>query len=69
MTLLFKALAAVAGATLLATSTFAQSATSADRIEHHIAAVDGTRFHYVTAGTGDPVLLLPGWPESWIAWR
>jgi pimeloyl-ACP methyl ester carboxylesterase len=23
----------------------------------------------VTAGTGDPVLLLPGWPESWIAWR
>ncbi|MGA2793547.1 MAG: alpha/beta hydrolase, partial [Roseiarcus sp.] len=27
------------------------------------------RFHYVTAGTGDPVLLIPGWPESWIAWR
>jgi pimeloyl-ACP methyl ester carboxylesterase len=22
-----------------------------------------------TAGTGDPVLLIPGWPESWIAWR
>ena len=31
--------------------------------------IDGTRFHYVTAGTGDPVLLIPGWPESWIAWR
>ena len=31
--------------------------------------IEGTRFHYVTAGTGDPVLLLPGWPESWIAWR
>jgi pimeloyl-ACP methyl ester carboxylesterase len=47
----------------------AQSATSADQIEHHIAKIDGTRFHYVTAGTGDPVLLIPGWPESWIAWR
>src|SRR5258705_540 len=47
----------------------AQNATSADQIEHHIAKIDGTRFHYVTAGTGDPVLLIPGWPESWIAWR
>src|SRR5450631_1422770 len=45
------------------------AATSADQIEHHIAKIDGTRFHYVTAGTGDPVLLIPGWPESWIAWR
>ena len=69
MTLLIKALAAVAGVSLLVTSAFAQSATSADRIEHHVAKIDGTRFHYVTAGTGDPVLLLPGWPESWIAWR
>jgi pimeloyl-ACP methyl ester carboxylesterase len=47
----------------------ARNATGADQIEHHIAKIDGTRFHYVTAGTGDPVLLLPGWPESWIAWR
>jgi pimeloyl-ACP methyl ester carboxylesterase len=46
----------------------AQNAPSADQIEHHIAKIDGTRFHYVTAGTGDPVLL-PGWPESWIAYR
>jgi len=88
--------AAVAAATVLATSALAQSAreirgpppyvaiesepapklivaaqnaTSVDRIEHHIAKIDGTRFHYVTAGTGDPVLLIPGWPESWIAWR
>src|ERR1700724_2975273 len=47
----------------------ARNATSADQIEHHIAKIDGTRFHYATAGTGDPVLLIPGWPESWIAWR
>jgi len=46
-----------------------QTATATDRIEHHVAKIDGTRFHYVTAGSGDPVLLLPGWPESWIAWR
>jgi pimeloyl-ACP methyl ester carboxylesterase len=46
-----------------------ESAANAVQIEHHVAKIDGTRFHYVTAGTGDPVLLLPGWPESWIAWR
>jgi hypothetical protein len=48
-------IAAVAVGTVVATSAFAQ--------------VGNIRFHYVTAGTGEPVLLLPGWPESWIAWR
>jgi pimeloyl-ACP methyl ester carboxylesterase len=79
-TVLAIAAAIVAGA-VLATSalaesagpakpvTAAQAATPADQIEHHVARIDGTRFHYVTAGSGDPVLLLPGWPESWIAWR
>ena len=57
--------AAVALGTLLATSALAQGAKE----EHHVAKIGGTRFHYVTAGAGDPVLLLPGWPESWIAWR
>ena len=47
----------------------AMNATSADQIEHHVARIDGIRLHYVTAGSGDPVLVLPGWPESWIAWR
>ena len=69
MTMLLRTLAAAAVGGALAMSTFAQNATSADQIEHHVAKIDGTRFHYVTAGTGDPVLLLPGWPESWIAWR
>jgi pimeloyl-ACP methyl ester carboxylesterase len=68
MSMLIKTFSAVA-AIMLATSALAQNATSADQIEHHIAKIDGTRFHYVTAGTGDPVLLIPGWPESWIAWR
>jgi hypothetical protein len=69
MTTLIRTLAAVATGAVLATSALAQSARSADQIEHHVAKIDGTRFHYVTAGTGDPVLLLPGWPQSWIAWR
>jgi pimeloyl-ACP methyl ester carboxylesterase len=54
---------------LSASVTAAQTATGSSQIEQHIAKVDGTRFHYVTAGSGDPVLLVPGWPESWIAWR
>ena len=61
MTMLLRTLAAIAAWTVLAASAFAQSATSSNQIEHHIANIDGTRFHYVTAGTGDPVLLLPGW--------
>ena len=52
--------AAVVAGPVLATSVLARNATSADQIEHHIAKIDGTRFHYATAGTGDPVLLIPG---------
>lgn len=35
----------------------------------HFVTANGVRLHYVTAGKGDPVLLIPGWPESWYAWR
>jgi pimeloyl-ACP methyl ester carboxylesterase len=39
-------------------------------VTHHVVRVDGVRrFHYVTAGSGEPVVVIPGWPESWIAWR
>ncbi len=68
MTMLATTIAAAAVGIALATSALAQSAGEV-QIEHHIAKIDGTRFHYVTAGSGDPVLLIPGWPESWIAWR
>ena len=27
--------------------------------------VNGTRIHYVEGGKGTPVLLLPGWPQTW----
>ncbi len=25
--------------------------------------------HYVTGGTGEPLVLLHGWPQSWYEWR
>ncbi|WP_288393219.1 alpha/beta hydrolase [uncultured Herbaspirillum sp.] len=38
-------------------------------LHHKLIDVDGIRLHYVEAGTGAPVLLIPGWPQSWFAWR
>jgi pimeloyl-ACP methyl ester carboxylesterase len=37
--------------------------------ESHISAVDGVKLHHVIGGSGDPVLLIPGWPQTWYAWR
>jgi pimeloyl-ACP methyl ester carboxylesterase len=36
---------------------------------HHAAYVNGIRLHYVRAGSGDPVVLLHGWPQTWYMWR
>ncbi|WP_419827543.1 alpha/beta fold hydrolase [Sphingomonas sp.] len=36
---------------------------------HHMTQVNGVRLHYAEAGEGEPVLLLPGWPQDWYAWR
>jgi pimeloyl-ACP methyl ester carboxylesterase len=36
---------------------------------HGTALVNGVRLHYVEGGQGAPILLLPGWPQSWYAWR
>lgn len=40
-----------------------------DNFQHHYVKVDGKRVHYVTAGKGEPVLLIPGWPQTWYTWR
>ncbi|QSA18233.1 epoxide hydrolase N-terminal domain-containing protein, partial [Morganella morganii] len=32
--------------------------------QHHYTDVAGQRIHYVTAGKGEPVLLIPGWPQT-----
>ncbi|GAA2781978.1 alpha/beta fold hydrolase [Crossiella cryophila] len=37
------------------------------RSEH--AEVNGTRLHYVIGGTGSPLVLLPGWPQTWWQFR
>lgn len=36
---------------------------------HDYVRLDGQRVHVVTAGAGRPVLLIPGWPQTWFAWR
>jgi pimeloyl-ACP methyl ester carboxylesterase len=38
-------------------------------ITHHQATINGFRMHYVTAGSGYPLVLLHGWPQSWYEWR
>jgi haloalkane dehalogenase len=39
------------------------------RISSQFVNVDELRLHYLTCGTGDPVLLLHGWPTSSFLWR
>lgn len=37
-----------------------------DGVTHHVARLDGTELHYVSAGThGSTVLLVHGFPETW----
>src|SRR5260370_20040768 len=37
--------------------------------ENGFAKVNGTRLHYVAGGKGEPLVLLPGWPETWWAFH
>ncbi|MBE7209616.1 MAG: alpha/beta hydrolase, partial [Gluconacetobacter diazotrophicus] len=30
-----------------------------------VPVAEGVRLHYATCGEGEPVLLIPGWPQSW----
>lgn len=46
-----------------------KAATIAD-VTHHRLDVNGTKLHYVSAGTaGSPILLVHGFPESWWAFH
>jgi pimeloyl-ACP methyl ester carboxylesterase len=39
-------------------------------VKHHLADLNGTKLHYVSAGdSGSPILLVHGWPETWWAFR
>lgn len=31
----------------------------------HFQKVNGINIHYVTGGSGNPLVLLPGWPQTW----
>ncbi|MFI5718046.1 alpha/beta fold hydrolase [Nocardia sp. NPDC051750] len=35
---------------------------------HEFADIDGVRMHYVTGGSGTPVVLIHGWPQTWFGW-
>ncbi|MEU9609314.1 alpha/beta hydrolase [Streptomyces sp. NPDC048057] len=39
-----------------------------DTFRHEFADVDGVRMHYVTGGSGTPVVLVHGWPQTWYGW-
>ena len=36
---------------------------------HRYARLSGVVMHYVSAGSGFPVVLLHGWPQTWFEWR
>ncbi|MEV6554532.1 alpha/beta hydrolase [Nocardia sp. NPDC051756] len=36
--------------------------------KHEFADIDGVRMHYVKGGTGTPVVLIHGWPQTWFGW-
>lgn len=39
------------------------------QFRHGNVGVSGVNLHYVDGGEGAPIVLIPGWPESWYAWR
>jgi pimeloyl-ACP methyl ester carboxylesterase len=46
-----------------------EPATLGSHFRHATATIKGVRLHFVEGGSGVPILLLPGWPQSWYAWR
>ncbi|MBB5915192.1 pimeloyl-ACP methyl ester carboxylesterase [Nocardia transvalensis] len=42
--------------------------TFGNTFRHEFADVDGVRMHYVTGGSGTPVVLIHGWPQTWYGW-
>lgn len=38
-------------------------------VEHRWVETSRIRMHVAEAGTGDPLVLLHGWPQHWYAWR
>jgi len=40
-----------------------------ERFTSQRVAVEGIHIHAVIGGDGPPLLLVPGWPQTWYAWR
>ena len=38
-------------------------------VEHRYVDVRGAKLHVAEMGSGSPVLLVHGWPQSWWAWK
>jgi pimeloyl-ACP methyl ester carboxylesterase len=38
-------------------------------VRHRDVEARGVRFHVAEAGSGDPVVLVHGWPQHWYCWR
>ena len=38
-------------------------------LHHHMVRANGLLQHFVTAGSGDPVVLLHGFAQTWLEWR
>jgi len=39
------------------------------RFRHGAVRAEDVQLHVVQGGSGDPLVLLAGWPQSWYAWR
>ncbi|WP_433654364.1 alpha/beta fold hydrolase [Nocardia sp. CA-128927] len=79
-----RAMATVALTVLLTIGTAACATSSADvpayaaatqsdpqfekSFRHEFADIDGVRMHYVQGGSGSPVVLIHGWPQTWFGW-
>jgi pimeloyl-ACP methyl ester carboxylesterase len=64
-------LLAASGAALLrpALATPAEDAALPEGGTSRFVEANGVRLHYVAAGSGPTVILLHGWPQTWLAWK
>jgi non-heme chloroperoxidase len=51
-------------ALLLAAACFAGTAFGAGTTEGYFTTNDGTRLHYIAAGSGKPLVMIPGWSQT-----
>lgn len=38
-------------------------------VEHRFVDAGGLQVHVAEAGSGDPLVMLHGWPQNWLTWR